>query len=357
MVPNSDTPTRSSRLALHLGDPSGIGPEIVARVLAEWVSPDKTTAGYGGVNIIVIGEPWILDWGAQCADLSLDLPRYASAEDLPASAPGPVLLTGPSFPPDAHTPGRMSPAAGRYVLQTLDFAADLVRANVIDGICYASLNKQAMHAAGSRHEDELRYFADRLGVSSYVGEVNTLDGLWTSRVTSHIPLRAVYEHISVDEILPAIRLIHNTIRQSGQPSPRLAVAGLNPHAGEGGLFGSEEIDLIRPAVEAAQEEDIAASGPYPPDTVFLRASRGEFDGVVTMYHDQGQIAMKLLGFERGVTVHGGLSTPITTPAHGTAFDIVEKGVASPQALKHALKLCTQMITGGRAANPHRQRTT
>ena len=352
----SDRPTRASRLALLLGDPSGIGPEIAARVLSEAAGPDRTNAGYDGVNIIVIGEPWLLEWGAECAEVSLDLPRYNSPENLPPSAPGPVILTGPSFSPDAHTPGRMSAAAGRYVLQTLDFAADLAGGGVIDGICYASLNKQAMHAAGSRHEDELRYFADSLGVSGYVGEVNTLDGLWTSRVTSHIPLRAVYEHISVDEILPAIRLIHNTIRRSGKPSPRLAVAGLNPHAGEGGLFGSEEIDLIGPAIEAAQEEDIAASGPYPPDTVFLRASRGEFDGVVTMYHDQGQIAMKLLGFERGVTVHGGLSTPITTPAHGTAFDIVEKGSASPQALKHALKLCMQMITSGRAANPQRRRT-
>ena len=352
MAHSSVTPTRSSRLALLLGDPSGIGPEIVARVLAEGAAPDSSTTGLGAINIIVIGEPWILEWGARCAGISLDLPHYSSPDDLSTSLAGPVLLSGPSFSPDDHTPGRMSAAAGRYVLKSLDFAADLARNGAVDGITYASLNKQAMHAAGSRHEDELRYFADRLGVSGYVGEVNTLDGLWTSRVTSHIPLRAVYEHISVDEILPAIRLIHNTIRQSGQPSPRLAVAGLNPHAGEGGLFGSEEIDLIHPAIEAAQEEDIAASGPYPPDTVFLRASRGEFDGVVTMYHDQGQIAMKLLGFERGVTVHGGLSTPITTPAHGTAFDIVEKGEASPQALKHALKLCTQMITGGRAENSH-----
>ena len=354
MTSRPDTPVRSLRLALLLGDPSGIGPEIVARVLAEAAGSENAPDDYRSANITVIGEPWILEWGAQCAGLSLELPQYNSPEDLPPSPPGPVLLTVPSFPQDEHTPGRVSPAAGRYVLQTLDYAADLARTGLIDGITYASLNKQAMHAAGSRHEDELRYFADRLGVSGHVGEVNTLDGLYTSRVTSHIPLRAVYEHISVAEILPAIRLIHHTIRRSGLPAPRLAVAGLNPHAGEGGLFGSEEIDVIRPAVEAAQEEDIAASGPYPPDTVFLRASRGEFDGVVTMYHDQGQIAMKLLGFERGVTIHAGLSTPITTPAHGTAFDIVGKGVASPQALNQALILCAQMLTPG-AYNPDVQR--
>ncbi len=351
MTPSSNTLTRSSRLALLLGDPCGIGPEIVARVLVEGFEEDRTKSSTDRVDIVVIGDPWLLDWGAQCAGLSLDLPHYSAPEDLPASAAGPMLLTGLTFPQDEHTPGRMSAAAGSYVLQSLDYAADLARTGVIDGISYASLNKQAMHAAGSRHEDELRYFADRLGASGYVGEVNTLDGLWTSRVTSHIPLRAVYEHISTDEILPAIRLIHHTIRQSGLPSPRLAVAGLNPHAGEGGLFGNEEIDVIRPAVEAAQEEDIAATGPYPPDTVFLRASRGEFDGVVTMYHDQGQIAMKLLGFERGVTVHGGLYTPITTPAHGTAFDIVGQGVANPQALKQALKLCSQMLTPAQRGQP------
>ena len=336
------------RLALLLGDPCGIGPEIVARVLAEQAGAAKGSTPFSHVDIVVIGDPWVLDWGAQRAGLSLDLPRCSSPQQLPASAERPpgrlLLLTGPSFPPEVHTPGRVSAAAGRYVLQTLDYAADLARAGVIDGICYASLNKQAMHAAGSRHEDELRYFADRLGVSAYVGEVNTLDGLWTSRVSSHIPLRAVHERISVDEILPAIRLIHQTVRQSGVPAPRIAVAGLNPHAGEGGLFGSEEIDIIRPAIEAAQEEDIAAAGPFPPDTVFVRARRGEFDGVVTMYHDQGQIAMKLLGFERGVTVHGGLPTPIATPAHGTAFDIVGQGVANPEALKRALELCARMLT-------------
>ena len=353
----------SPRLALLLGDPCGIGPEIAARLLSEGSEPesrgtaaanrdsglatqpppDGGTTSFNGVGIIVISDPWLLDWGAQCAGVTLDLPRYDAPQELPAVVRQPLLLAGPAFPPDAHTPGRVSAAAGRYVLQTLDYAADLALGGVIDGICYASLNKQAMHAGGSAHEDELRYFADRLGASGYVGEVNTLDGLWTSRVSSHIPLRAVCDRISVDEILPAIRLIHHTIRQSGTPSPRIGVAGLNPHAGEGGLFGREEIDIIRPAVEAAQDEDIAASGPFPPDTVFLRARRGEFEGVVTMYHDQGQIAMKLLGFERGVTVHGGLSTPITTPAHGTAFDIVGQGVANPEALRQALGLCMRML--------------
>ncbi len=342
------------RIALLLGDPCGIGPEITARVLAETETVDSCTAPFGDVEIVVTGDPWVLEWGAQCADVSLDLPHCSQPGDLARAPHGPLLLTGPSFSPEAHTPGRVSEAAGRYVLQTLDDAAQLARSGAIDGICYASLNKQAMHAAGSRHEDELRYFAERLGVSGYVGEINTLDGLWTARVSSHIPLRVACERIAVNEILPAIRLLHHTVRSSGVPAPRIAVAGLNPHAGEGGLFGSEETETIRPAVEAAQEEDIAAAGPFPPDTVFVRARRGEFDGVVTMYHDQGQIAMKLLGFERGVTVHGGLPTPITTPAHGTAFDIAGQGKASPQALKRALELCAQMVGSEGPAGPPAQ---
>lgn len=337
------SPTGKCRLALLLGDPCGIGPEIAARVLAEAAAIDSCSPPFGNAEIVVIADPWVLKWGEQCADTSLDLPHRSAPKDLAHAARGPLLLIGPSFPSEEHTPGRVNEAAGRYVLETLDYAAQLARAGAIDGICYASLNKQAMHAAGSRHEDELRYFAERLGVSGYVGEVNTLDGLWTARVSSHIPLRIACERISVDDILPAIRLLHHTVRSSGVPAPRIAVAGLNPHAGEGGLFGSEEIETIRPAVEAAQEEDIAAAGPFPPDTVFVRARRGEFDGVVTMYHDQGQIAMKLLGFERGVTVHGGLPIPITTPAHGTAFDIAGQGTANPQALKRALELCTQMV--------------
>ena len=336
-------PNGKGRLALLLGDPCGIGPEVSARVLAETDAIDRPSAPLGDVEIVVIADPWVLEWGAECAAVPLDLPQCNDPGDLVRTDRRQSLLTGPSFPPDAHMPGRESEAAGRYVLQTLDFAAQLARTGVVDGICYASLNKQAMHAAGSRHEDELRYFAERLGVNGYVGEVNTLDGLWTARVSSHVPLRVACERIAVGEILPAIRLLHHTIRSSGLPAPRIAVAGLNPHAGEGGLFGSEEIETIRPAVEAAQEEDIAAAGPFPPDTVFVRARRGEFDGVVTMYHDQGQIAMKLLGFERGVTIHGGLPTPITTPAHGTAFDIAGKGTANPQALMRALELCAQMI--------------
>jgi 4-hydroxythreonine-4-phosphate dehydrogenase len=157
-----------------------------------------------------------------------------------------------------------------------------------------------------------------------------------------VPLREVAGLITADGVLKAIRLADETLRATGNPHPKIGVCGLNPHAGEGGIFGREEIDVIGPAVELAKAEQVAASGPYPADTVFVRARDGAFDAVVTMYHDQGQIAMKLLGFERGVTILAGLPVPITTPAHGTAHDIAGRGIARVDALAQAYRTACRM---------------
>jgi 4-hydroxythreonine-4-phosphate dehydrogenase len=155
-------------------------------------------------------------------------------------------------------------------------------------------------------------------------------------------LREVAALLTVEKICDAARLLHRTIAKSGIAAPRIAVAGLNPHAGEGGLLGTEEIDTIAPAVEQLRAEGLDATGPLPADTLFVAARRGDFHGAVTMYHDQGQIAMKLMGFERGVTVAGGLPAIITTPAHGTAFDIAGKGVADPGAMRQAFLIACEM---------------
>jgi 4-hydroxythreonine-4-phosphate dehydrogenase len=157
-----------------------------------------------------------------------------------------------------------------------------------------------------------------------------------------VPLAAVTGLITEDAVLKATQLAHAALRAAGNPHPRIAVAGLNPHAGDGGIFGREEIDVIAPAIERARAEQIAAAGPYPADTVFVRARGGEFDAVVTMYHDQGQIAMKLMGFERGITILAGLPVPITTPAHGSAFDIAGKGAARVDALREAYLTACRM---------------
>src|SRR5262249_47614452 len=159
-------------------------------------------------------------------------------------------------------------------------------------------------------------------------EFNVLGQLWNARVTSHIPLSRVAGAINGDAISRSLSLTDSAMRKAGFRSPRIAVAGLNPHAGDGGNFGREEIDIIAAAVKRSVERGLNVAGPFPSDTVFLRAKNGDFDAVLTMYHDQGQIAMKLMGFDRGVTLIGGFPFPICTPAHGTAYDIAGRGIAN-----------------------------
>ena len=328
----------TARLGLLLGDACGIGPEIVARLLAS----DALDAE---VATVVIGEPRILSRAQAIAGTAVELPEIDRLERL--DGPRAALLAGPPIDPDEAPVGQLSKVAGRAVLDTFRMALGLAQAGELDAICFAPCNKQAMHLGGLDLEDELRFFVQMLDFKGHVGEVNATDELATTRVTSHVPLRAVADLITEDGVLQAIRLARDTLQAAGKPHPRIGVAGLNPHAGDGGIFGREEIDVIAPAVERARAEQIAASGPYPSDTVFLRARDGAFDAVVTMYHDQGQIAMKLLGFERGITIHAGLPIPITTPAHGTAFDIAGRGIARVDGLAQAYRTACRMALAGR----------
>jgi 4-hydroxythreonine-4-phosphate dehydrogenase len=199
------------------------------------------------------------------------------------------------------------------------------------------------------YDDEISFSAEAIGFHGTAKEFNVLDGLWNARVTSHVPLKDVSALLTVDSILENLRLTDRALRASGLAHPRIAVAGLNPHAGDNGSFGREEIDVIAPAVAAGKAEQIGCDGPYPADTVFVRARRGDYDAVLTMYHDQGQIAMKLIGFESGVTMLGGFPFPICTAAHGTAYDIAGKGIANPGAMRNALLLAARMAGQARAA--------
>jgi 4-hydroxythreonine-4-phosphate dehydrogenase len=233
---------------------------------------------------------------------------------------------------------------GRYMLDALVQGVDLVSSGAADALCFAPLNKGALRLGGMHQEDELRWFADHLSFRGECGELNVLRNLWTARVTSHVALRDVSALLTPAKVADAIRMITEALRAAGVAEPRIAVCGLNPHNGDNGNYGDEEGRLIEPGVQLAIAQGYPAQGPFPADTAFVRALRaqGGFDGVVTMYHDQGQIAMKLLGFEQGVTVHGGLPIPITTPAHGTAYDIVGQGVANAQAMRNAFDLAVRM---------------
>jgi 4-hydroxythreonine-4-phosphate dehydrogenase len=236
----------------------------------------------------------------------------------------------------------------------LDRCMDATLAGEVDAICFAPLNKHAMKIGGLRHEDELHHFAEHLGVTGYFCEFNTLGELWTSRISSHVPLKDVASYLSVERIEQAAELIYRSLLANGVAQPRIAVAAFNPHGGDGGLCGREEVDIIVPAVQRLQAREWPTEspfhGPFPADTIFLKAQAGEYQAIVTMYHDQGQIAIKLMGFSRGVTVQGGLPIPITTPAHGTAYDIAGQGKASVEATWQAFRIASRMGTAHRLAN-------
>jgi 4-hydroxythreonine-4-phosphate dehydrogenase len=233
---------------------------------------------------------------------------------------------------------------GAYMIAALAEGVSLVRDGKAHAFCFAPLNKSALRLGGMHQEDELRWFAEFLNYKGVCGELNVLQDLWTSRVTSHVALKEVSQLLSSQKVFDSIEMIAKALKASGKSQPRLAVCGLNPHNGDNGNYGDEEIKIIAPGVQMAQKAGIPADGPFPADTAFVRAIRkeGGYDGVVTMYHDQGQIAMKLMGFEKGVTVHGGLPIPITTPAHGTAYDIAGQNVANPQAMLNAFDLACRM---------------
>jgi 4-hydroxythreonine-4-phosphate dehydrogenase len=218
----------------------------------------------------------------------------------------------------------------------------MARAGSVSAVVFGPLNKEALRLGGSPHGDEHHLVAGWLKETEF-GEINAAAGLFTTRVTSHVPLKDVPSLLHPDKILRAVRMLHTTLVRVGIPEPVIAVAALNPHGGEHGLFGDEEQTVIEPGVAKARAAGFPAVGPFPADTIFVRARRGEFHGVVTMYHDQGQIATKLLGFDRGVTIMGGISLIVTTPAHGTAFDIAGKGVANPEAFQAAVQLAARMV--------------
>ena len=309
-------------IPLLLGDRNGIGPELIAKLLAD-------SSIYESANVEVLGDPAVLSEGCAAAEVSPDPSRFAMNDFRPIDG----LTT---------TPAQATAGAGQEILACLSHAAARVTSGKSDGIVFGPLNKEAMHKGGLTQDDEMRFLASELGYDGAFGELNVLDQLWTTRVTSHVPISQVADHITGSAVLQSIRFAHESLSRAGFATPRIAVAALNPHAGDGGNFGREEIDVITPAIEQARAAGIEAEGPYPSDTVFVRAQRGDHDAVVTMYHDQGQIAMKLMGFGRGVTVLGGLPIAIATSGHGTGYDIAGQGIATPDSMRNAFSICRDM---------------
>jgi len=324
------------RIAVLLGDPAGIGPELIARLIAK---PENRARA----DLLIIGDRRELDKGMEIAQQRFE---YHVVDDEAAAARDtdvPALIDF-RLPDDGlYERAVATERGGRYSLEAFKQALAMTRVNRTQAMLFAPVNKTSLHMAGMETNDEMEWFARQLDYSGAFCEFNVLDELWTSRVTSHIALKDVSAKLTPERVIGAVRLIHDGLKRAGVHAPRIAVCGFNPHNGDNGAFGREEIDVIAPAVEQARAQGYDAQGPFPADTIFVRArDQKVFDGVVTMYHDQGQIAMKLMGFWRGVTVHGGLPVPVTTPAHGTAFDIHGQGRADVGATQKAFDIAVRM---------------
>jgi len=326
--------TQIPKIAIVMGDATGIGPELVAKSL----STEETRRL---CRPAVIGDARVMAEAIRLTQVPLKIVTCLNWDEVSGRAGLMEMFDLANLDPKEYQMGKVSSRAGKACLQYVEFAVDQLRKGQAEAMVFAPLNKLAMSLGGSPFKGELNHLASLTKAELY-GEINFLEPLWTSRVTSHIGFREICDQLTPGRISQAITLLHRTMQRAGMENPRIGVAALNPHGGEEGLFGPEEENIIRPAVERAKAEGMEISGPFPADTIFVRARKGEFEGIVTMYHDQGQIATKLLGFDRGVTVAGGLPVIVTTPAHGTAHDIAGKGIADLGAFQSALRIAVRM---------------
>ena len=316
-------------VAVTMGDPAGVGPEIIAKTFAD--------PGFHARNrALVVGDAGMLERAAQLLGLPLRINGITEPEDA-AFEPGTadVLQVG-ELPLDLPF-GELDARAGDAAFRYLERATRLASAGRVAAIATAPLNKEAMHLAGHGYPGHTEILADLTGTEDYAMMLVT-DELKVIHVSTHVSLKEAIERAQPERELAVIRLAYESLQKLGVERPRVAVAGLNPHAGENGLFGKEDLEKIRPAVKAALDEGMDASGPWAPDTVMMRARQGHFDVVVVQYHDQGHIPVKLMGFDTGVNVTVGLPFFRTSVDHGTAFDIVGTGKADHASLEAALDL-------------------
>ena len=322
-------------IGLIQGDPAGIGSELMVKLLSEPAIHERA-------NIVIIGDSCVLEHGEQIVGKTIEREHIQQFER--AQAGDAILHLDLATESIAQVPlSEVSEAGGKAALKGLETAFELSKNGQIDGICFMPLNKESMHLGGNPFRDELSFARNYFGIDTAASEFNIAHGMWNGRVTSHEAMKEVPGMLTIPRICESIELADSTLKLAGYAKPRIVVAAYNPHAGDGGLMGKEEIDVIRPAVEKMQARgDMDVSGPYPADTLWLKVRDGEYDVVVTMYHDQGQIAIKLLGFDQGVSLLAGLPAPVTTPAHGTAFDIAGKNEANLDPTRNAFMMCCDM---------------
>lgn len=325
---------RKPLIAITMGDPAGIGPEIIAKVI-------DSGEIFPLCRPLVIGDGGVMKKLVEELRLSVAVNSIASLA-LADPAKGRLdVLDLKNVNPASHKWGTPDASSGKAVVEYVRKAVEITMSREADAIVTAPLNKELMNAAGHHHAGHTELLADLTGTKEF-GMMFVGGGLRVILATIHLALKDVPRHITQATILKTLRLAHKAMRYFGVENPRIGVAALNPHAGEGRLFGSEEWDVILPAVIKAREEGIHASDPIPADTLFYKARNNYFDIVVAMYHDQGLAPLKMLAFGNAVNVTVGLPIIRTSVDHGTAYDIAGKGCADPASLLEAVKVAVTM---------------
>lgn len=327
-------PGSRPRLALTLGDPAGIGPEIALRALED---PRVRACA----RLVMIGPGFLR-------------PERVPLQDLAELRTGPDFVWVDSGGPAEFRMGEVQADCGRAAISALRAGHELAMARRVDALVTCPVSKSALHLAGETVEGQTELLGrwaavERIEMLAIAGQLRVM------LLTRHLPLRAALESITTERVIDRLELLDDSLRQLGIPAPRLALAGLNPHAGEGGILGTEDEAILRPAVEDLRRRAVDVVGPRSPDTVFLQASRGEFDGVLALYHDQAFIPIKLLSQDAGVTVLAGLPYLRVSPVHGTAFDIAGRGIASHENLVAAIRSASEWSRAARARPDPRTR--
>jgi len=318
-------------IAVLLGDPSGIGPELVSKLLSEEIT--------NKANLIVIGEKNILESGNKISGKSHNLNFVEDFDNIDFAKGNKFFLDISNGKNHNYKLSECSKEAGESVLASLNLALDLAKENKIHAINFGPFNKTSLKLGGNKYSDELHLMAEKLEVKNFFCEFNVIDNFWTARVTSHIPIKEVAQHITKDNIIKPIKLINEVMELNGVKNPKIAIQALNPHA----EFGTEEKDEIIPAIEEAKKLGYNVDGPLPCDTSFVVAYKNKnHDCMVGMYHDALQSGLKAFGFDRGVTVQGGLTVPVTTTAHGSAFAIAGKNEANLAPILNSFKIALSM---------------
>jgi len=332
-----DLETRKTPVvAITMGYPAGVSPELIAKSL----SKERIHKSFRDV---VLGDVRILDKASEVSDVSIKWNLIQDMDQAEFRSSSVDLVDFRNVPFDDFEWGKVLPSLGRASGEYLEVAWRAAVDRKVDGIVSGVLSKEALNKEGYPCRDELELFT-RMTDSPEPFLVGVTGNLWTIPVTTHLPFREIHEKITRENVLSHIKAIDQLMHQFGFANPRIAVAALNVHAGEGGLFGDEEAASITPAILEAQRLGIEASGPYPADTMFVRARKGQFDSIVGMYHDQMNIGRKLLGDMKGVTLFTGLPVPCGTPAHGTAFDIAGKGVADSSSMEMTIAIVARLAS-------------